>query len=214
MDSDGVFYGDESVGGNPNISLSDESLRRCVHEVIDFVDAGGWGQPPTMFAIVPTALVAAAEPSLLEQLEDGSELTPIEQESLPDDVEGGSPALDEFLATTTWPSEVVGCALVQEIVVLPPEAESDLDDALAPELADRHAAEEAARSAADAHPDRREARLIAAVLRDGPSIALLQLRPTDDDDPFAGVELRTYDNLAPGVVAALYATLDAPDDDY
>lgn len=211
IDSDGVFHGDGSPGNRGNVSLSSESLSRCVHEVIDFVDAGGWGQPPTVFAIVPTALVAAAEPSLLDQLDDGAELTPIEQESLPDDVEGGSPALDEFLATTTWPSEVVGCALVQEIVVLPPEAESDLDDAVAPTLTDRHAANEAARTAAESHPDRREARLIAAVLRDGPSLALLQLRPTDDDDPFAGVELRTYDNLAPGVVSALYATLDADD---
>ncbi len=212
IDSDGVFHGDDPFSGNPNVNLSDESLRRCVHEVIDFVDAGGWGQPPTMFAIVPTALVAAAEPSLLDQLDDGAELTPIEQGALPDDVEGGSPALDEFLATMSWPSEVVGCALVQEIVVLPPEAESDLDDALAPTLSDRHAAEEAARTAAEEHPDRREARLIAAVLRDGPSIALLQLRPTDNDDPFAGIELRTYDNLAPGVVAALYATLEADED--
>ncbi|WP_235871052.1 PPA1309 family protein [Rhodococcus spongiicola] len=192
--------------------MSDESLRRCVHEIIDFVDTGGWGQSPALFAIVPTALVAAAEPSLLDQLDDGAELTPIEQGPLPDDIEGGSPALDEFLATTSWPPEVVGCALVQEIVVLPPSAESDLDDALAPLLSDRHAADEAARAAAQSHPGRRDARLIAAVLRDGPSIALLQLRPTDNDDPFAGVELRTYDNLAPGVVGALYATLDAPED--
>lgn len=212
IDKDGEFYGDDLLGGNGDVSLSDESLRRCVHEVIDFVDAGGWGQPPTMFAIVPTALVAAAEPSLLDQLDQGAELTPVEQGELPDDVEGGSPALDEFLATTSWPAEVVGCALVQEIVVLPPEAESDLDDASAPTLADRHSADEAARVAAQSHPDRREARLIAAVLRDGPSIALLQLRPTDDDDPFAGMELRTYDNLAPGVVAALYATLEADED--
>ncbi|WP_305095313.1 PPA1309 family protein [Prescottella sp. R16] len=218
MENDGVFHGDDPVSGGSSVSLSDESLRRCVHEVIDYVDGNGWGRPPVMFALVPTALIAAAEPSLLDQLDDGAELTPIEQEALPDDVEGGSPALDEFLATTSWPDEIVGCVLVQEIVVLPPAAESDLDDAVtadtveAPTLSDRHAADEAARTAAGAHPDRREARLIAAVLRDGPSITLLQLRPTDDDDPFAGLELRTYDNLAPGVVSALYATLEADPD--
>ena len=50
------------------------------------------------------------------------------------------------------------------------------------------------------------------MLRDGPSLSLLQLRPTDEDDPFAGIELRTYDNLAPNVVAALYATLEPGDD--
>ena len=34
----------------------------------------------------------------------------------------------------------------------------------------------------------------------------------EEDDPFAGIELRTYDNLAPNVVAALYATLEPGDD--
>ncbi|CAM2945958.1 PPA1309 family protein [Prescottella defluvii] len=212
IDSDGGFFGDNFPGDGANVSLSSESLSRCVQEVVEFVDAGGWGQQPTMFAIVPTALVAAAEPALLDQLADGAELTPIEQAALPDDVEGGSPALDEFLATTSWPSEVVGCALVQEIIVLPPDAESDLDEALAPLLADRHAADTAARATAESHPERREARLIAAVLRDGPSLALLQMRPDEDSDPYGGIELLTYDNLAPNLVGALYATLDATED--
>ncbi|QBJ98545.1 hypothetical protein ERC79_04300 [Rhodococcus sp. ABRD24] len=202
-----MFFEDDA-----NTGPSSDPLGRCVQEVIEFVDAGGWSQPPTMFALVPTALVAAAEPALLDQLDDGAELTPIEQASLPDDVEGGSPALDEFLATTSWPEEVVGCALVQEIIVLPPDAETDLDDVLSPQLADRHAADEAARAAAESHPERREARLIAAVLRDGPALALLQLRPDEDADPYAPIELLYYDNLAPNLIAALYATLEAADD--
>ncbi|MGB6180916.1 MAG: PPA1309 family protein [Rhodococcus sp. (in: high G+C Gram-positive bacteria)] len=194
---------------------SERALARCVREVVDYVDAGGWDQGPQLFALVPTADLAAAEPSLLDQLEDDSALTPVAQERLPADVAGGSHALDEFLGTTSWPASVAGCALVEEIVVLPPEAESDLDNALAPLLADRDAADHAARIAAEDHPDRRDGRLIVAVLRDGPSIALLQLRPDEDDDDFADApELLTYDNLAPNVVAALHATLDAePDDD-
>lgn len=193
---------------------AEAALARCVREVVEFVDAGGWDQPPQMFAIVPTAALAAAEPALLDQLADGAELTPVAQERLPADVDGGSPALDEFLATTSWPASVAGCALVEEIVVLPPDAESDLDSALAPLLADRDAADHAARIAAESHPERRDGRLIAAVLRDGPSLALLQLRPNeDDDDPDAPVELLTYENLAPNVVAALYSTLDAVEDD-
>lgn len=191
---------------------SEAALARTVHEIIDFVDAEGWDQPPMMFALVPTALLAASEPTLSDQLDAGHEYTPIAQESFPDDVEGGSPALDEFLSTTSWPDSVAGCALVQEIVVLPPNAAHDLDDAVVPLLTDAHAAAEAARFAAHAHPDRRNARLIAAVLRDGPSMTLLHLRPTDDDDPFAGAELRTYENLAPGVISALYATLEAEED--
>src|SRR5690606_18456769 len=93
-----------------------------------------------MFALVPTEDLVAAEPSLLDELDRGNELTPIAQEPLPEDITGGSMALDEFLATTTWPEAVRGCVLVQEIVVLPPDAESTLDDALGPLLADHEAA--------------------------------------------------------------------------
>src|SRR5690606_12755548 len=167
-----------------------------------------------MFALVPTVLLAAAEPSLADQLDDGHEYTPIAQESFPDDVEGGSPALEEFLATTSWPESVAGCALVQEVVVVPPDGGHSSDDTGIPTVSDAHAAAENARLGARSHPDQRAARLVVGVLRDGPSLALLQLRPLDDDDPFAGAELRTYDNLAPEVVAALYATLEASDDDY
>ncbi|KAA0024051.1 PPA1309 family protein [Antrihabitans cavernicola] len=191
-----------------------QSLARCVQEVAEFVDARGWDQPPHMYALVPTAVLAAAEPGLIDQL-DGNDFTPIEQERLPADVDGGSSALDEFLATTSWPESVSGCILVQEIVVLPPDAESDLDDALAPLLSDRDAADMAARAAAQAHPGRRDGRLFVGVLRTGESLALLQLRPLEDnDDPFADLELLTYPDLAPNVVDALISTFDAePDDD-
>jgi hypothetical protein len=183
-------------------------LARSVREVAEFVDAEGWGNPPQMFALVPTADLVAAEPGLVDQLDQANELTPIAQESFPDDVTGGSMALDEFLATTSWPDAVQGCVLVQEIVVLPPDAESTLDDALAPLLADHDAADAAARAAAEAHPDRREARLFAAVLRAGTSLALLQVRPEDDADEFGDLDLRTYPNLAPNVIEALHHTFE------
>ncbi|MGQ4614372.1 PPA1309 family protein [Nocardia sp. R7R-8] len=183
-------------------------LARSVREVAEFVDAEGWGRPPQMFALVPTAELVAAQPELEDQLDEGDELTPVAQEAFPDDITGGSIALDEFLATTSWPPAVRGCVLVQEIVVLPPDAESTLDDALAPLLADHEAADAAARAAAEAHPERREARLFAAVLRDGASLCLLQLRPEDDADDFGDLDLRTYPNLAPNLVEALHHTLE------
>ncbi|WP_431952717.1 PPA1309 family protein [Nocardia lijiangensis] len=183
-------------------------LSRAVREVAEFADAEGWGRPPQMFALVPTTDLVAAEPGLLDQIDQGDELTPIAQEPLPDDITGGSMALDEFLATTSWPPAVKGCVLVQEIVVLPPDAESTLDDALAPLLADNEAADAAARAAAEAHPGRREARLFAAVLRDGASLSLLQIRPQDDEDDFGDLDLRTYPNLAPNVIEALHHTLE------
>ncbi|MGK8525375.1 PPA1309 family protein [Nocardia asteroides] len=183
-------------------------LARSVREVAEFVDAEGWGHPPQMFALVPTADLVAAQPELEDQLDEGGELTPVAQEAFPDDITGGSIALDEFLATTSWPPAVRGCVLVQEIVVLPPDAESTLDNALAPLLADHDAADAAARAAAEAHPERREARLFAAVLRDGASLCLLQLRPEDDADDFGELDLRTYPNLAPNLVEALHHTLE------
>ncbi|MEV0245464.1 PPA1309 family protein [Nocardia sp. NPDC050712] len=187
-------------------------LSRAVREVAEFADSEGWGRPPQMFALVPTADLVAAEPGLLDQLDQGNELTPIAQELFPDDITGGSIALDEFLATTTWPPAVRGCVLVQEIVVLPPDAESTLDDALTPLLADHEAADAAARAAAHAHPDRRAARLFTGVLRDGMSLALLQIKP-DEDESFPALDLRTYPNLAPNVVEALHHTFEQDPDD-
>ncbi|MGY4103151.1 PPA1309 family protein [Nocardia sp. R16R-3T] len=183
-------------------------LARSVREVAEFVDAEGWGRPPQMFALVPTADLVAAEPGLLDQLDEGSELTAIAQESFPDDITGGSMALDEFLATTSWPEAVSGCLLVQEIVVLPPDAESTLDDALTPLLADHEAADAAARAAAETHPGRRTARLFAAVLRTGAELCLLQVKPEDDVDDFGDLELRTHPNLAPNLIEALHHTLE------
>ncbi len=212
--NDGLFGdGADSIDDDVSTGGFGEALARCAREVADFVDGEGWGQRPQLFALVPTSVLAAAEPALLEELTDGSALTPIQQHNLPEDITGGSRALDEFLATTSWPEGVVGCALVQEIVILPPAAETDLDDALIPLLADRDAADDAARHAAHSHPDRKDGRLIAAVVKDGPSLTLLQMQPEGDEDPFAPIELLLYDNLAPGIVHALYTTFDVVDDD-
>ncbi|WP_255633831.1 PPA1309 family protein [Nocardia sp. alder85J] len=189
--------------GNPA-----SALYRCIREVAEYADAEGWDRPPQMFALVPTMDLVAAEPTLQDQLDDGAELTPIAQEPFPEDVEGEL-ALDEFLATTSWPDAVTGCVLVRQIVVLPPDAEQALDDAMLPVLADRDAADQAARDAAATHPDRRDARLYAGVLRDGTSLALLQVRPDDDEeDPFGDLDLRTYPNLAGEIVEALRNTLE------
>ncbi|RDI53314.1 PPA1309 family protein [Nocardia mexicana] len=185
------------------------ALYRCIREVAEYADGEGWDRPPQLFALVPTVDLVAAEPTLEDQLADGAELTPIAQEPLPDDLRSDAMALDEFLATTSWPPSVAGCVLVQQIVVLPPEAEQTLDDAIAPLLADRDAADQAARNAAVTHPGRRDARLFAGVLRDGVSLCLLQVRPADDeDDPFGDLDLRTAPNLAPNLVEALRHTLE------
>ena len=193
--------------------LSSDALGIAVREVVEFVDANGWGQPATLFALVPTAVVAQTQPDLADALE-GTELTLIEQDPLPVSVDSGLTELEYVLGTTSWPSSVAGCALVQEIIVLPPEAETDLDEALVPLLADPDAADSAARQAAEEHPESTTGRLVAAVLRDGQSLSLLQLQPpagTDDDGP---IELLAHPELAPNLLAALATTLVNDPDDF
>ena len=196
---------------SPEVPLSPDALGIAVREVAEFVDAGGWGQPPVLFALVPTAVVAQAQPDLADTL-DESELTLIEQESLPVAPDSGMSEIEHVLGTTSWPAAVAGCALVQEIIVLPPDAESDLDDAFGPLLADPDAADEAARQTAREHPEATDARLIAAALRDGRTLCLLQLKPPlgEEDAP---IELLSHPELAPNLVAAVAATLDNDPED-
>ncbi|MGU3293655.1 PPA1309 family protein [Williamsia sp. M5A3_1d] len=192
--------------------LSSDALGVAVREVVEFVDANGWGQPPLLFALVPTALVMQAQPDLVDSL-DETELTLVEQDPLPISEDSGMTELEHVLGTTSWPGTVAGCVLVQEIIVLPPEAETDLDEALVPLLADRDAADEAARQTALEHPEANEARLVAAVLRGGQNLCLLQLRPPlgEEDAP---VELLAHPELAPNLIAALTTTLENDPEDF
>ncbi|KGN31384.1 hypothetical protein N798_08890 [Knoellia flava TL1] len=153
------------------------------------VASGGWDQPPRLFALVSTADLVAREPQLAAGLSvsdqiDGA-LTAIEQEDLPE-----SESIENLLGRIAWPDTVLGCAIVVERLVVPPEAERDLPK-------DR----DAAVSALAAHPDRRDVRLLAAVTRDGRSICLLRQREHDSDDRVA-----TGSDIAPGLVAALRST--------
>lgn len=182
---------DESPAGPAPIMLE-----AIAAEIEAFVGQSGWDLGPMLFALVPTRLLAAdpnasdvlgadlvADP---EEISDDA-ITPIAQEELPE----GS--LDEALGQIGWPDEVVGCGLSQEIVMLPPSAEPELDDLTI----------EAAASRAVEHPDRREARLVVVVLRDGRSASILRLRGAAE----SGDDLLTGPDLAPNLVAALSATL-------
>ncbi len=164
-------------------------LDPAVAEIEAHVHAGGWNNPPTLFALVRAAQFAVDDPETAARLGidelDGTPLTPVEQDALPDD------PLDELLAGIAWPDEVAGCALSQEIVVLPSSAEAELP-------ADADA------SQAAAHPQRREARLTVGVLRDGASTVLLRMRAADAEDGEG--DLLTGPDIAPNLVAALLAT--------
>ncbi|WP_158846764.1 PPA1309 family protein [Saccharothrix deserti] len=165
-------------------------LPAVAREVEEFVSTAGWNQPTQLFALVPTSELLAQQPELAGQLDpESSPLTPIAQDSLPDD------ELDRALAGIVWPDVVHGCALAQEIVVLPPDAEAQLTEQ---ELDD----EEARRFAAE-HPQRREARLVAAVLRDGSAACVLRLRGSVE----VPEEVVAHPELAPNLTRALLETL-------
>jgi len=156
------------------------------------VATAGWDQPARLFALVRTADLLEREPQLREQmgpadLAEGA-FTAIEQEGLP-----ATSSLETLLGRIAWPDEVDGCAFAIERMVVPPDAERDLP-ARRPEDAVDHLA---------SHPDRKDVRLLVAVLRDGSAICLLRQRDHDRDDAVA-----TGKDIAPGLVEALKATLE------
>ena len=172
---------DDPADTAPPASSGEIALSSVAAEVEAHVAQAGWDQRPALFALVRAADFARDEPETAARLgleADSQALTPIEQEELP------AEALDEALAQIAWPPSVAGCAVAQEIVILPPSA-GDIDDA----------------TTAAAHPERREARIVVAVLRDGTTSALLRLRDTPDD-------LLTGPDLAPNLAQALLATLE------
>jgi hypothetical protein len=152
-------------------------LSALVRDVEEHMSGVGWDQPPHLFALVPTAELLAAQPELADQLDPLVPYTPIQQDALP------SADLAEALAEIMWPDEVAGCALVQEIMVAPPGPDTG--------------------AAPTAEAGYREARLIAAVLRDGPAACALRMRDPRSD---AEDQLIESADLAPHLVGALRHT--------
>ena len=146
----------------------------------------GWDQPPRLYALVNTGELRANEPALADMLKDNDPdgLTPVEQDPIEDDVA-------EFLSGIEWPEAVAGCALVNEVILLP-------DGAAAERPAE---VDEAAW--AEAHPDGRDVRLVVGVLRGGERASVLRIRRADgaDDDVLAAPD------LVPNLAVALLATL-------
>lgn len=184
-----------AVTSLPSLHHVHPPLVQCAIETERYVAAAGWDQPARLFALVKTAKLLAAEPTLAEQLgrddntEDEKEtaLSAIEQDGLPP-----TDPLEDFLGMLAWPAEVDGVALAIERLVLPPETAQDLPDD----------PDEAARLLVE-HPNRVDVRLLVAVARDGESTCLLRQRPHDADDRVAiGRE------IAPDLIAALAATLE------
>lgn len=178
------------------------ALPGVVREVEDFLAGSGWDQPPQLFALVPTADLLAAEPGLARSLPEGDGLTPVAQDPIGD---SGSIDLASALEQICWPDAVTGCAFTQDIVVLPPAAEAELDEAVGEVSAtgDSPEVDQMALRFAHNHPERREARLVVGVLRSGGYICLMRLRGVDDQPD----QLVEHPDLAPNMVTALLRTL-------
>ncbi|HVE63614.1 MAG TPA: PPA1309 family protein [Mycobacteriales bacterium] len=168
--------------------MDDLTLTNVVVEIEQHVAVSGWDQPPRLYALVDTGELLEREPQLSSTLgvSPTGPLTPVEQEALPDGV------LDDVLAGLAWPDDVAGCALVNEVTMLPAELAaampSDVDED----------------SWAAGHPGRREIRLAVAVLRDGTRAGCLRLRNAEgaaDDEVLVGAD------LVPNLADALLATL-------
>ena len=175
----------------PVTSLTADPLTVAAVDTERHVAGAGWDQPARLFALVRTASLLAREPHLRTQLgpadlAEGA-FTAIEQEGLP-----ATSSLETLLGRIAWPDEVDGCAFAIERMVVPPDAERDLPER-----------PEAVVEALAAHPDRRDVRLLVAVLRDGSSICLLRQREHDST-----TRSPPGTDLAPGLVAALKATFE------
>ncbi len=173
------------------------AVQRAVRELEAHVAVSGWDGPVRLFALVNTAGALARDPQLADSLgtdvvaaatRDPEHITAVEQARLPE-----ADTLESLLARIAWPETVDGAAIVVERIVVPPEAE-----VLAPRAPD------AALSYLAAHPDRRELRLAAGVLRDGTSACAVRARDHDSDDRVA-----VGPDLVPGLVAAVSATFEA-----
>lgn len=166
------------------IQLADEAepLVSALVEIEHYVSNEGWDRPERLFALVPTAELIAAEPSLTEKL---SLSTPDALSAIEQDDFFVVSDLGTALANLTWPQTVAGVALATERVFLP----SDLEDSIPadPKKAATYVA---------SHPQREEVRVVAGALRDGRQYSLVRVGSQPSDLLFGP-------DLVPGLSEAL-----------
>lgn len=168
--------------------MGDDPLFKVLVDVEAHVGKAGWDQPARLFALVDSASLILAEPSVADAFEgkapaEGT-LSAVEQ----DGFELGAD-MEETFSRMAWGPAVDGCALAVERTMVPADVESELPDD--PEAAARVVAH---------HPRRMDVRLVVGALRDGSrhSIARLAERPG---------ELLSGADMVPGLERVLAQTL-------
>lgn len=161
-----------------------ENLEAILREVESHISAAGWDQPTRLFALVSTKDLIASDPELAKELglSEAQEFTSIEQE-----LDAGQ-NLEELLSTIAWPDEVKGAVLSLERIILPPTAQGELPQDDDQELIDM----------ASQHPDRKDVRILSAVLKTGQNLNALRYRDHDESDAVA---------FAPDLVSRLNESL-------
>ncbi|MCS5478687.1 PPA1309 family protein [Corynebacterium sp. YIM 101645] len=88
-----------------------QALNQAMLEAVEFVHAEGWDAAPTLFALVPTRLLA-------DQLSDPDEAAPLTLvvQDLPEHILPGSEELGDYMSRLAWPEEIAGVVLAQEIM--------------------------------------------------------------------------------------------------
>ncbi|PSK97395.1 hypothetical protein CLV63_108113 [Murinocardiopsis flavida] len=172
------------------------NIREVVLDLERHASQQGWDQPLRVYALVPTADLLAREPGVAAMLGvsapvDPDDLTPIEQEPLPDDL-----PLEDALGRMAWPDAVAGCALVMERLVV-----QGSDETLEPPRGADSGAW------AKDQPGSEEIRMVAAVLRDGARHSALRMRAHDSED-----QVLNGADMVPALTSALALTLDTDDD--
>ena len=165
---------------NPDLT----ALTACLLELERHIASAGWEQPVRLFALVPTAELAAAEPDLVTADPDRSpdHLSAVEQDEFAPESD-----LLAALAGIMWPEGVVGCAVSLVRSFLPADAEGDIPEG------------PAAEEYVHRHPQRQDVRAVVGVLRDGGSHGVARLAQHPDD-------LLAAPDLLPGVTRALVET--------
>lgn len=169
--------------------MTDDNLVAALLEIERHVAHGGWDAPARLFALVPTAELIAAEPTLAPQIARADDLPAGALSSIEQDgFHAGDDVLDA-LARITWPPTVAGVALTLERAFLPQGLEDDLPDD--PDAAAAFVAD---------HPARQDVRVVVGVTRTGSRHGLARLRANPDD-------LLGAADLVPGLADALATTL-------
>ncbi|WP_374929082.1 PPA1309 family protein [Kytococcus sedentarius] len=161
---------DDATPSTPDLPPAD--LLQVAQETEQHVAAGGWAQRERVFALVPTADLVAAEPSLAEALSGAGRYSSIEQE-LPEGVD-----LAEYLGQLAWPRSVTGCALAVERLRAAPGAGGGGGVAggagVGPDS-----------GFAGADQEVEPVRLLVVATRDGERFTLVRLAAHDSDDAVA-----------------------------